>query len=125
MPEQKLILIVEDDRIIRVLSADLLLEEGLGTLEAADGEEALAILDQRAADIGALVTDVRMPGAFSGVELARRVAVQWPWISILVTSGNFNERPPGLPEQAQFLRKPWRPEAVVDFARTAVRADFH
>ena len=97
----------------------------MGIVEAADGEEALTILDQRATDIGALVTDVRMPGTCNGLELARRVAAQWPWISILVTSGNFDERPPGLPEQAQFLSKPWRPEAVLDFARTAVRANFH
>ena len=44
MRGQKLVLIVEDDRFVRILSADLLLDAGMGIVEAADGEEALAIL---------------------------------------------------------------------------------
>ena len=123
MPGPKLVLIVEDDRVIRVLSADLLLEAGVGILEAADGEEAFELLERRAAEIAALVTDIRMPGACSGLDLAQRVAARWPWISILVTSGNYSERPPGLPQQAQFLRKPWEPEAILDFAQWAARSD--
>jgi DNA-binding NtrC family response regulator len=67
MPAEKLVLIVEDDRFIRILSADLLLEGGMGILEAADGEEALAILEQRAPDVGALVTDIKMPGSCDGL----------------------------------------------------------
>lgn len=125
MRGHKLVLIVEDDRFVRILSADLLLDAGMEIVEAADGEEALAIFERHATDIGALMTDVKMPGACSGLDLAQRVAEQWPWISILVTSGNFNRRPPGLPAHAQFLPKPWRAEAVVDFALSAVGADLH
>lgn len=123
MPSQKLVLIVEDDRVIRVLSADLLLEAGVGILEAADGEEAVVLLERRAAEIAALITDIKMPGACSGLDLARHVAQRWPWISILVTSGNYNQRPPGLPPQAQFLSKPWEPEAILGFAHWAARTD--
>jgi CheY-like chemotaxis protein len=123
MPGPKLVLIVEDDRIIRVLSAELLLEAGVDILEAADGEEAVELLERHATKIAAVVTDIRMPGTCSGLELARRVTERWPWISILVTSGNYSERPPGLPQQAQFLSKPWDPEAILDFAHWAVRSD--
>ena len=72
----------------------------------------------------ALITDIRMPGNCSGLDLAQRVASRWPWISILVTSGYYSERPPGLPQQAQFLSKPWEPEVILDFVQWAVRSDF-
>jgi DNA-binding NtrC family response regulator len=123
MPGQKLVLIVEDDRLIRLLSAELLLEAGVGILDAADGEEAVELLEQRATEIAAVITDVRMPGGCSGLDLAQRVTERWPWISILVTSGHFLERPPGLPQKAQFLRKPWKPEKLLDFASWAARSD--
>lgn len=66
MPGPKLVLIVEDDRVIRILSADLLLEAGVGTLEAADGEEAFELLERRATEIAAVVTDIRMPAPATG-----------------------------------------------------------
>jgi len=123
MRATKLVLIVEDDRLIRVLSADLLEEDGVAIVEAADGEEALELLEQRASEIAAVITDIRMPGAYSGLDLAQRISDNWPWISVLVTSGKYSKRPPGLPQQAQFLSKPWNPEAILDFARWAARTD--
>ena len=124
MRAPKLVLIVEDDRVIRVLTAELLLENGVGILEAADGEEALHLLERRAVEIGAIITDITMPGTCSGIDLAQAAMARWPWISILVNSGNYSQRPPGLSQQAQFLSKPWEPEAVLDFTRRAVRSDF-
>ena len=125
MPGKKLFLIVEDDFVIRVLSAELLLENGVGILEATDGEEAFELLERRAAEVGALFTDIRMPGKCNGMELAQRVAERWPWISILVTSANYNQRPLGLPQQAQFLSKPWHPEAILEFAQCVMPADLN
>jgi CheY-like chemotaxis protein len=124
MHNQKLVLIVENDRVIRILTTELILEGGVSVVDAADGEEAIELLERRAAEVAALITDIRMPGNCSGLDLAQRVASRWPWISILVTSGYYSERPPGLPQQAQFLSKPWEPEVILDFVQWAVRSDF-
>lgn len=124
MDRSKLVMIVENDRVIRILSAELLIEGGVDVLDATDGEEALALLELHAAEVAAVITDIRMPGKCSGLELARHVATQWPWISILVTSGYYSERPSCMPRQALFLSKPWDSKVVLDFARRAVRSDF-
>jgi CheY-like chemotaxis protein len=117
MHNKKLVLIMENDRVIRILTAELILEGGVNVVDAAEGEEAIELHEKRATEVAALVTDVRMPGKCRGLDPAQRVASRWPWISILVTSGYYGERSPGLPEEAQFLSKPWEPEVILDFVQ--------
>jgi CheY-like chemotaxis protein len=64
----QIVLVVEDEIILRMFIADSLRDEGYQVLEAGRAEEALTILD---AGIEVdLVTDVRMPGAMDGMGLA-------------------------------------------------------
>jgi len=119
----KLVLAVEDDRVLRVLSAELLLESGFVVAEAADGEEALQLLGRRVGEFGGLMTDIQMPGEYSGTDLAITVAKQWPSVSIMATSGSLDGRPVGLPKAAKFVRKPWNAQVIVDFAHRAVIAN--
>jgi CheY-like chemotaxis protein len=70
-PEQSLILIVDDEPHIRRVLADRLKHAGFEVAGASDGELAYAAACKR---LPALVlTDQRMPGGISGVELARRL----------------------------------------------------
>lgn len=60
-------------------------------------------------DITLLFTDVSMPGALNGADLARQVAELWPQVDILITSG----RPDNLPPRVRFHAKPYVPIDVL------------
>jgi len=105
------ILIVEDDPLIRWSGADTLTEAGFEVLEAENAEEALAILDQRS-DLHVLFTDVDMPGAIDGLELARIAHKRWPWLHIIVASGRTPLHKRAIPEKGRFLPKPYAPEDI-------------
>jgi PAS domain S-box-containing protein len=80
------ILVVEDDARVRRVMVSRLLDAGYRVVEAADGEQALARLEDTP-DIALLLTDIVMPGELTGDELARRVRITHPQIKILFTSG--------------------------------------
>jgi two-component system, response regulator PdtaR len=106
------ILIVEDEMIVRMSTTDILQDAGYLVLEARDGVEAIAMIELRD-DVAALFTDVTMPN-MNGVALARVVRERWPHIGIVVTSGAL---PPNvkleLPEGARFLAKPYKPKELL------------
>ena len=64
------ILVVEDEPLIRMNAAVLLEDEGYEVIEAATARAALAILEKRNGEVEALFTDVDMPGDMNGLELA-------------------------------------------------------
>jgi DNA-binding response OmpR family regulator len=79
------ILVVEDEVLLRLALADELRETGFTTIEAANGDEALAVL--AVADISVIVTDYDMPGKTDGLGLAREVRRRRPEIKIILVSG--------------------------------------
>jgi CheY-like chemotaxis protein len=79
------ILVVEDEMLVRMFALDLLQDEGFHVIEARDGVEALAMLEVRD-DVAALLTDVAMPN-MDGIALAKIVSERWPHIGIVITSG--------------------------------------
>jgi CheY-like chemotaxis protein len=72
-----IVLIVEDEPIIRMNAADYVADFGIEPLEAATADEALAILGSRP-DIDVVFTDVNMPGSMDGLELSRLISERWP-----------------------------------------------
>src|SRR3954464_6732767 len=83
------ILVVEDDVIVRMLACDILTEEGHHPLEAVDAAEALRLLDARP-DIALVFTDVDMPGEVNGLGLTRLISLKTPELPIIVTTGGAN-----------------------------------
>ena len=80
------ILLVEDEGLIRLVTAEYLRDEGFEVVEAWDGDEAARLLD--ACDgFDVLFTDVRMPGMLDGVDVAVRARRQYPELPVLVVSG--------------------------------------
>src|SRR5689334_19095812 len=69
LPPKKPLLVVEDDGLIRMDFVDTLQEAGYPVVEAANADEAWAIM--LATEVAALVTDIDMPGSMDGLELAR------------------------------------------------------
>jgi CheY-like chemotaxis protein len=109
-----LVIVVDDDVFERMGASFMFSDAGYRVLEARSADEALQFLELTA-DVGLLFTDVSMPGAMSGADLAHRVAERWPGIGIIITSGR--PRPVPLPSGAQFHAKPYEPTNVLQHAR--------
>jgi CheY-like chemotaxis protein len=111
------ILIVEDDPLLRVLAVEVVEEAGFVALEAADADEAVALLESRL-DISLLFTDVDMPGSMDGLKLAHAVRDRWPPIKILLVSEHTRPQPSELPSNSCFVGKPYRAAAMVEQLRS-------
>jgi two-component system, cell cycle sensor histidine kinase and response regulator CckA len=83
---QEIILLVEDEEMVRVVASSSLRAKGYQVIEAANGQEALALAAAHRGPIHLLVTDVIMP-LMGGVELAARLARTRPDTRVLYTSG--------------------------------------
>lgn len=112
------VLVVEDEPVIRMAAVDFLEDDGFAVVEAATADAALALLRTRP-DVGVLFTDVDMPGSMDGLALARLVAAEHPGMAVLVVSGKTQPRPGEMPAGARFLPKPYAIKAMLDHVRTA------
>jgi CheY-like chemotaxis protein len=106
------VLIVEDDFLIRINAAELIADAGFRVVEAANADEAIVILESRL-DITVVFTDIQMPGSMDGLKLAAAIRGRWPPIKIIATSGLVDVRQDDLPEGGRFLPKPYSSEQIV------------
>jgi two-component system, response regulator PdtaR len=106
---QKVILVAEDDVLVRLVAVDRLIEAGFSVLEAEHADAALLILNVQAADVHVLFTDIHMPGSMNGLALAHHAHQHFPWIALLVASGDARPGKKDLPEGCRFLAKPYDP----------------
>jgi DNA-binding NtrC family response regulator len=117
---KRTVLIVEDDAELRSLTAALLADEHLGTIECESAEAALAVMLMREHDISMIFADVRLPGVMDGVDLAWEVKQRWPALPVVLTSGQPCERARELPPGVAYMRKPWQPLNVLVLAEQAL-----
>jgi CheY-like chemotaxis protein len=110
-PNHTLVLLVDDEPVVRMVACQSLEDAGFQVIEADCAQQALDVLKSRA-DVGVLFTDVNMPGAFDGLELARLVHEIWPAIQLVVTSGQALPTP--VPDDGRFMAKPYRLNEMVD-----------
>jgi CheY-like chemotaxis protein len=119
------ILVVEDDALVRKYVTGQLESLGYRTLEAANGTDALAIVDS---EVGfeLLFTDVIMPGAINGRALAEEAVRRRPSLKVLFTSGyteNAIISNGCLPSDVLLLPKPYRKAALARLVRQAVHSE--
>ncbi len=110
-PRRPVVLVVEDNYLLRMDAADMIEAAGFEVIEAANADDAIAILEARN-DIAVVFTDVQMPGSMDGLRLARAVRGRWPPIKIVTTSGQRIIEETDLPEGGRFLPKPYSPLQV-------------
>ena len=115
-PVPALILIVEDEALLRLSGAGMFADAGFRMIEAVNSDEALEFLEGDS-DVQLLFTDINMPGTIDGLALARQVHDRWPHIGIMVVSGQSTPRLHELPAGCRFHRKPYSPDDVVRHAR--------
>jgi two-component system, response regulator PdtaR len=122
MPDQILVLVAEDEELVRVVIVDALEDAGFEVLEAEHAEAALGVLQSHAARVHVLFTDIQMPGTMDGLALAHHTAKNWPKIALLFTSGRPRPHQRTLPERSRFLAKPYRHDHVFRHIRELAEA---
>lgn len=110
------ILVVEDQTLVRMFMADFLDEAGFKVFEAVNADEALTVLQARP-DVQAVVTDIEMPGSMNGIELVQVIRERWPGIGVVITSGWERPGPDDLSDRVAFLAKPYLPETIINVVR--------
>jgi len=113
------VLVVEDEFLIRISAVEIIEDAGFEVLQAADADEAIEILEVRT-DIRVIFTDIHMPGSMDGLRLAHAVRGRWPPIKIIATSGRINVRIDDLPDGGRFVPKPYRPDEIAATLRELV-----
>lgn len=106
------VLVVEDDPLTLMATAADLRAAGFIVVEAANSNDAIEVLITNDT-IAALFTDVQMPGAMDGLELARHVHGRWPLIKVIVTSGDRQFGSADLLPGDHFLPKPYSHDELV------------
>jgi CheY-like chemotaxis protein len=102
-PTRQVVLIVEDEALVRMAAVGMVEEAGFEVLEATSADEAILLLEARR-DITVVFTDAEMPGSMDGLRLAHAVRGRWPPIKIIATSGRYAVRDGDLPSGGLFLR---------------------
>src|SRR3954463_3076741 len=100
--KRPVVLVVEDEFLLRMNAVDMIAAAGFEVIEAANADEAIAILVNRR-DITVVFTDIQMPGSMDGLKLARAVRGRWPPIKIVATSGHVDVGETDLPDGGRFL----------------------
>jgi PAS domain S-box-containing protein len=109
------ILLVEDDALVRQLAQEVLRKYGYVVLEASTGKEALEMAQTYRAPVELLITDVVLPGAMRGTQVAQQLLAQRPHLKVLYMSGytdNAIAHHGVLDAGVAFLQKPFTPETL-------------
>ena len=120
-PRRPVVLIVEDDFLLRMDAADMIKAAGFEVIEAGNADQAIEVLEARP-DITVVFTDIQMPGSMDGLKLARAVRGRWPPIKIIATSGRLHVDEVDLPEGGRFLPKPYSHAQVTRVLRELTTA---
>jgi CheY-like chemotaxis protein len=109
-----LILVVEDDPLLRSYLADELRDSGFRVVQAANADEALSYMHAHS-DVSLVMTDVQMPGSLDGLEMAAKLRDAYPDMPVIITSGNAH--PDAARGLGTFIAKPYTFLAVSALVR--------
>lgn len=84
--DQSVVLVVEDEVLIRMVIAEYLRDCGYAVIEAGSGREAISVFEA-SLEVDAVFTDVQMPGDMDGFALTRWIRANHPGTSVILTSG--------------------------------------
>lgn len=106
--DDDVLLVVEDDGLVRLTLVDAMRDQGFTVLEAEDASEAMQLLQSRG-DIAGMLTDINMPGQ-DGFDLARQARALRPGLPIVYASGRYAATDAARSVAgSRFLAKPFAP----------------
>lgn len=108
---QPIALVVDDEPLIRMDTADMVADEGFQIIEARTVDDAYKFL-KKYQSLQLVITDIQTPGVMDGCELAWEVTERWPHICVIVASGAVRPGDGDLPPTAIFVAKPISPDVV-------------
>ncbi len=119
MTSDSRVLFVDDESVIRFVTAEALRDQGFEVAEAANSDEALKLFHEPE-HFDVLFTDVKMPGKIDGLELASMIRHLDPNIPIIIASGyalNIERRLGAVSSPVFFVQKPYNLEKLVKTVR--------
>jgi DNA-binding NtrC family response regulator len=119
-----IVLVVEDEILIRLAIADHLRDAGLTVYEAANATEAIDLLTHHGRDIDAIFSDIMMPGPIDGLALLAWVSQHHPEIPVALTSGvpHHNATTKKMKDDGLFLVKPYSMDGVATLLTAKAKA---
>ncbi len=115
------VLFVEDEDVIRLIVLETLVEAGFKVTEACNGEAALALLPE-SGGFDLLLTDIHMPGRFSGIDVALHMRALCPEMPVVFVTGRpdvlYAFGPPGPHDRC--ILKPYRPTDLLAAIRSCL-----
>ncbi len=112
-PLGRVVLVVEDEAMIRMGALDMVRCAGFEGIAASNADDAIRLLEARP-DIHLVFTDISMPGSMDGLRLAHYVRNRWPPVLLIVVSGHLAVGQSELPIGAKLFRKPYSEAVVLD-----------
>ena len=119
--QDRVALVVDDEPFARLSAVQVLVDQAYLVLEAADAEEALALLD-RNDDVSLVVTDISMLGRMDGLTMARHLRRRHSRLAMVVATGRSLAEANDLPRAVQYLQKPYAAHALLHSVRAAEEA---
>ena len=114
-----MVLLVEDETLIRAFVSDVLRDAGFEVVEAASAAEAVIALSAHP-EVDTLFSDLELPGGPDGLTLAHHIHEHRPDIGILLTSGRAHPNIAELPDGGCFIAKPYDEDEIVSLLRQMV-----
>ncbi|WP_262271889.1 ATP-binding protein [Microvirga yunnanensis] len=110
-PRALSILVVEDNVQVAEMAETVLTERGHSVSSSRSGDDALAVLEA-GVRVDVVFSDLVMPGAMDGVDLARTIRERWPWTAVVLATGYSEAVAEADREGFAVLRKPYVPDAL-------------
>src|SRR5215469_5712592 len=117
-----MILLVDDEAMLREVIGDVLVKEGFVCIPSANGPDAMRLIDAGPYKFDLLLSDVKMPGAIDGFEVAERFKAKYPEGSVILLSGYIDEKAAGSlsKDRVRVLPKPLRARELLDAVKDAL-----
>lgn len=106
LPVKIVVLVVEDEAIIRMNAVAIIEDAGYDVFEASNADDAIFLLETRPG-IGVVFSDIEMPGSMDGLKLIHAVRERWPPVVLILASGRFSPQAADMPSDTVFRRKPY------------------
>lgn len=121
--DETIVLVVEDEVLIRLMLADALRSQGINVIEASNGDEAMRVL-QSALPVRLLLTDIRMASDLDGLALAHAARVTRPGLKLIVAASQVSgDEVAGLADA--FFSKPYSLTTIVERVKSLLAEAHH